>query len=80
MYTELYPKFRTKAGKLTRYSFACGYIETKEIDNETRGTISLEPNGYHVKGFKNGVHFWEIFERVKDARKYLNSMVKSGLN
>ena len=76
MYKELNPKFKTKAGKLTRYSFACGYIEQKEVDASNRGTIALEPNGYHVKGFKNGVHFWEIFERVKDARKFLNSMVK----
>lgn len=77
MYTEINPKFRTKAGKLTRYAFCCGYIEQKEINTDNRGTIALEPNGYHVKGFRNGIHFWEIFLKVNDARKYLNTMLKT---
>lgn len=63
-------KFHNQDGTITTYSFVCGYVE--EYGNDIpRATISLEPNGYHIKGFdKNGKHFWEIEEKVKDARKY----------
>ena len=57
-------KFFNKNSTLTSYSFACGYVE--EYGDLT---ISREPNGYHVKGFdKQDSHFWEIREKVKDAR------------
>ena len=65
--------FRTKAGKLTRYAFACGYIEQYENDDDNRLTLLREPNDYHVKGFINGKHTWEVFELVKDARKFISS-------
>lgn len=74
------PKFKTLNGAkrfITKYKFACGDIEQKEIDENNRGTIALEPNGYHVKGFSNSVHFWEIFAKISDARKYLNRMIKT---
>ena len=76
-------RFKTKDGRVTRYAFLCGYVEQKEIDEDNRITMSLEPNGFHIKGFKNGKHFWEVLEdpiegilKIKDARKifdnYLN--------
>ena len=67
-------KFKMENGKLTRYAFACGYIERIDINDNNRGHICLEPNGYHVKGFQNGCHFWDIFNRVADARKRLNQL------
>ena len=59
-------KFFNKDGTITSYSFACGYVE--EYGDLT---ISREANGYHVKGYdKEDNHFWEIFEKVKDARAF----------
>lgn len=64
-------KFHNKDGTITDYSFLCGYVEKYGTDDIPRATISREPNGYHVKGFdKDSVHFWEIFEKVKEARSF----------
>ena len=62
-------KFHNKDGNLTMYSFACGYVERYE-DGDDRLTLLREPNDWHVKGFIDGVHVWESFERLSDARKF----------
>ena len=68
---SLYPKFRNASGLLTPYSFACGYVERYGADDTPRATLSREPNDWHVKGFdRDGLHFWEVFESVKEARQY----------
>lgn len=56
------------------YAFACGYLETFYIDEENRVHLSLDGT-WHIKGFFNGTHFWEVFDRdeAKEARKYFNS-------
>lgn len=71
------PKFKTKRGKLTIYAFICGYIEIKESDADNRASLELDCI-WHVKGFKNGVRFWEVFERneTKQARKFFNNCLK----
>ena len=71
------PKFRTKRGKLTVYSFLCGYIESKELDSANRATLELDCI-WHVKGFKNGMNFWHVFERneLVKARKCFNNVLK----
>ena len=71
------PKFRTKRGLLTVYSYSCGYIDRKEINSDNRATLELDCI-WHVKGFKNGTHFWEVFERndLKTARKFYNNCLK----
>jgi hypothetical protein len=62
-------KFRNQDGTITSYSFACGYVERYGNWDIPRATISREANGYHVKGFdKDGKQFWEIVDKVKDAR------------
>ena len=63
------PKFRTKTGRLTAYSFACGYVE-RMGEGDNRKCLEQEHGVYHVKGFKNGIRFWETFETLTDARKY----------
>ena len=64
-------KFHNQDGTITAYSFACGYVEIYGQKDTPRATISREPNDYHVKGFdKDGKHFWEVFEKVKDARAF----------
>lgn len=78
IYTDGKPeasKFHTKAGNLTFYSFACGYVE-RYGDGENRLTLCREPNDWHVKGFIDGKHTWEIFESVTDARKFCRNPKK----
>lgn len=68
---SLYPRFRNADGTLTGYAFGCGYVERYGGNDTPRAVISREPNDFHVKGFdKDGAHFWEIFEKVKDARRF----------
>lgn len=64
-------RFKNKDGTCTAYSFICGYVELYGDSDYPRATLSREPNDYHVKGFTaDGGHFWEIFEHVKDARRF----------
>jgi len=66
-------KFRTKAGRLTPYAFACGYIEEK-----TYGTIEIKlchngGVGYDVRAYdteKKERRFWETFETLTEARRH----------
>jgi hypothetical protein len=62
-------QFHTAAGLLTAYAFACGYVEKYET-GEDRLTLCREPNDWHVKGFIDGVHVWESFEPLKEARQF----------
>jgi hypothetical protein len=70
-------KFKTKRGLNTVYAFHCGYIERKEIDADNRATLELDCI-YHVKGYRKGVHFWEVFEanELPKARKFFNNCLK----
>ena len=65
-------KFRTKAGRLTPYALACGYIEQHEAA-DIRTTLWHEGGiVYHVRqhDFNKGERvFWECFERLTDARR-----------
>jgi hypothetical protein len=71
------PKFYNKDGSLTRYSFSCGYVETK---GDLR--LHMEHHVYHVRGFKKGkregdteehlYHIMGSFDHVKEARKFMS--------
>ena len=65
-------QLHNKSGTLTRYGFACGYLERKE-KNDNRITLGLDCI-YHVKGFINGSRVWECFDKLTDARKFYNSV------
>jgi hypothetical protein len=52
------------------------------------GIVRKEKNGntisiveefgiYHVRGFKNGNHFWNSFERFSEAKAFFLKMYKS---
>lgn len=73
-------QFKTKRGHNTIYAFLCGYIEQKEIDQNNRATLELDCI-WHVKGFRDGVHFWETFERneLPKARKFFNNCLRGGV-
>lgn len=73
---ENFNKFYTKGGWLTKYSLACGYIESLEVDSDNR--LTLEKDGcYHVKGFIEGVHVWECFGTWTEARKFFIKQIRT---
>ena len=47
-----------------------GYQYTYEIDDNNNGSLYKEGGVYFVKGFENGNHFSEVFEKFLDAKKY----------
>lgn len=70
-------KFNNKNGSLTRYGFACGYIENYEKDDDNRVSLSFDCI-FHIKGFLNGEHFWECLDndQLQKARKMYISFCK----
>jgi len=55
---------------LTAYQLACGYVEAREnVKTDSRLTLGREHSTYYVKGFIRGVHVWECFHTLRDARK-----------
>jgi hypothetical protein len=61
-------KFYTKAGMLTPYALACGYVEVnKEV------VLSRENSSYVVKGFHNGLHIFRNVRTLTEARQILKS-------
>ena len=63
-------KFYTANGFLTRYALACGYVEKTETDLG-RITLGMESPGsgvFHIKGFINGEHLWDVAESLTEAR------------
>jgi hypothetical protein len=74
------PVFKTVTGRLTRYSFACGYVEENIVDEDNRVTLELISGNFHIKGFKNGHNVWETFEdaSIKDVRWELDNYFTQG--
>lgn len=65
-------KFRTKAGRLTPYALACGYIERKETE-ALRLDLWHEGACFHVRAHDFASHdrlFWECFDTLTQARKF----------
>jgi hypothetical protein len=65
-------KFRTKAGRLTPYALACGYVERKSVDNVETTLWHEGGPVFHVRKHDFNVHsriFWESFPKLSDARK-----------
>lgn len=78
------PKFHTTRGRLTAYSFVCGYIEEKSTnpaqlqEQDLYTQLYHEGAVFHVRQLDrrpNAKRFrtmWECFERLSDARKHFN--------
>ena len=70
---------KNRAGRLTRYGLSCGYLETKEVGDVV---ITMWQEGgplVHVRAhdFSIGKRLsWESFEKLNDARKYFDKLVK----
>lgn len=77
-------KFRTATGRLTAYSFGCGYIEQKTTDSikfrdsDLYTELYHEGACYHVRQFDRRPSaeefraLWESFETLTEARKLFN--------
>ena len=71
-------KFRNKNGDLSFYSFACGYVQSKEKNN-MRKELFMEHGTFHVKvyrlndGFFRDTIVWNSFDSLTDARKAYKS-------
>lgn len=76
---EDFEKFYTRDGWLTKYSLACGYIESLEIDSDNSITLQKEHGCYHVKGFIKGIHVWECFNTWTEARLFFIKVVRGTL-
>jgi hypothetical protein len=79
------PQFRTKTGRLTAYSFACGYIEQRSTnhaefrDNDLYTELYMEHSAYHVRQFDRRnptrtpmMTLWEVFDTLSEARSLFN--------
>ena len=78
----MHPQFICKDGKLNYYAFACGYVEpyannSQELGDYTRFTLEMEHEHFHVKGFYASDHFWEVFDTLTKARKFLRHIIKA---
>ena len=68
-------KLTTKNGKLTGYAFGCGYVESKEKDDDNTLTLSKEHGAFHLRGFLNGVHVWKCPDTLAVGRKMMHSLL-----
>lgn len=65
-------KFKNKNGSLTVYAFACGYVETRKLNNPC-GEVSLFRDGacWHVQASdERGRYLWECFDLLGQARAF----------
>ena len=61
---------KTKRGKLTRYAFACGYLE-----RDGPFTLGWEHCCYHVKGVSvDGHRVYETTRLLAEARRILRTV------
>jgi hypothetical protein len=67
-------QFYNSNGFLTSYAFSCGYIQKEDVNENNRKTMYKEHCVFHVKGFNQGVHFWETFSTLTEAKKYYLSI------
>lgn len=70
------PPLKTKAGRLTHYALACGYIEEHEADG-IQTTLWLEHSAYHVRRHDFNTHtrlLWNSFATLTAARKYFDEV------
>jgi hypothetical protein len=66
------PKLKTKRRRLTAYAFACGYVESRDLDNGLCNIRLWSEHGtYHVRMHHkyNGRIFWDSFRTLTEARK-----------
>lgn len=73
---EMLAKFYTRAGWLTPYALACGYIERVEIDAFTSVQLWAEHGVYHVRAVYGPGRTWETFPTLGEARRAFCALVR----
>ena len=70
-------KFRNKNGSLSRYAFACGYVETKPLAT-AGGEARLYRDGaaWHIQARDDsrGRFLWESFDKLTPARSFFSKV------
>lgn len=78
------PQFRTSTGRLTAYSFGCGYRERRTTDRDGYGENGLDTEichdgaVYHVRQLDRRSEatqfrvFWKSYRTVAEARNLFN--------
>jgi hypothetical protein len=78
------PQFRTSTGRLTAYSFGCGYLERKSTDKDGYGKNGLDTEIYnagaiyHVRQHDRRPEatqlrlFWKSYRFLAEARNQFN--------
>ncbi len=76
-------KFYRKDGRLTVYSFACGYGESYNGGWHAEGGVTIFLDGvWHVRSLtipdpsRGGRGVWESFDTLDDARKFARTFGK----
>jgi|GEM_PF-2853110 len=67
----------TKRGRVSAYGFGCGYVEIKD-SGPLVTRIWMEHTRYHVRQTDVSENiarrvFWEVFDKLKDARELFNN-------
>jgi hypothetical protein len=81
-------KFYTKAGWLSPYALACGYIENMQIIamvdtvqgpevQDVRVTLEADSACYHVKATSADYRLWDSFTSLPEARKAFKQIIKT---
>ena len=66
--------FKNKDGSLTRYAFACGYMEQVECGDKR---LQLYQDClFHVRAIVYGAPRWESFEKLTEARAFYRQLKK----
>lgn len=69
---------RTRAGRLTDYALACGYVETQETIQH-RLVLDKQHTAFSVRlvAKRSGVaNTWDSFDTLKDARARFDELKK----
>ncbi len=78
------PHFRTSTGRLTAYSFTCGYLERRSTDRDGYGKEGLDTEiyhdgaVYHVRQHDRRTNptqfriFWKSYRTLAEARNLFN--------
>lgn len=75
------PPLKTKAGRLTHYALACGYVEEHEADG-IQTTLWLDCSVFQVRQHDFNEHrriCWESFDSLTEARQFFDSLRPNSL-
>ena len=69
-------KFKTKAGRLTPYALACGYIETIETGDVTLSLFLDGCTHVQARSDEKGRFLWECFDTITQGRRFFDAQAR----